>query len=530
MLALDPGFYDAIILRASLTFSKVQISRGLVSEDETRQLLEEGRGYLRRAQAIDPEGVWTHRANANFLLASGDTAGSIAAWKRARALAPWSPGLAQGLCPIELARTPGSAPAPESCRSMIALDSLNPDNLRVAGYYYQYGNRLQEGEALTRRCIALDPTSLQCYADLGDNLQMQGRLEESLVPLRQGERLEPDNLQVHITLGFTLMGLERMDEAIDELRRAVALPAEDRDFKHYLVDALIMAGRTGDAIEAGRATVRKVPRSPQAHRSLANALWAAGQFEAALTELKTAVDLNPNGTDERLQYASANRLLGRVAEAQRAVDQVVLRDPNSFASRDALVSQLEWIGQPAQALVELERRGDSTDARDVIARAVMEIELGRNQDAAATMAQARQLDSAAVDNHPATSQVYAIIGPSDMAIRAVDRYRALDPWNQFMIASQIWVYAHHGKRAEALAKLDSLERRRTKVAPSEIPLLLAYAGVGDTARAIAALNRSIARRDWSWIYLAPEDPRLAILKGRPEYRAALRALREAGDR
>ncbi len=530
LLLLDPNLYDAIVTRASLTFAKVTMSRGLVSDEQLRALGDEGRSFLRRAQAIDPDGAPTHRANAAFLLSTGDTAGSIAAYARARELTPWSPGLARELCPLELAGTPRSAPVPESCRSMVALDSLNPGQLRSAGNYYQYAYRFGDAEAVTRRCIALDPSSTQCYADLGDILQMAGRLEESLVPLRQAERLEPEYVQIHITLGVALMGLERMDEAIDQLRKAAELPAEDRDFERYLVDALIMAGRNDEAIAAGRATVRKVPLSPQAHRSLANALWAAGQFDAALKESKTAIDLNPGGSEEWLQYAYANRLLGRVAEAQRAVDQVLRRDPKSFGSREALAGQLEWIGEPARAIEELAQRGDSTDARDLVLRAALLTDLDRNQEARVTLRRARELDSATVDNHPASHIIYGLAGPDDAAIKSVDQYRALDPWNQFMIASQIWVYARHGKRAEALVKLDSLERRRAKVAPSEIPMLLAYAGVGDTARALAALNRSIEKRDWQWIYLSPADPRIALLRNRPEYQAAVRALRESGDR
>lgn len=529
LLALDPDLLDAITFRAYLTFTKALTSLGRVSEAEIRQTLEEGRSFLRRAQALDPDGPMTLRANAAFLLASGDTAGSIAAFSRALTIRPWSPALAQDLCPLELARAPRTAPLPGSCRSMLTLDSLNPGSIRAAGYFFQFARRFEEAETAYRRCISLDPANVMCYGDLGDMLQMQGRLTESLVPLQQAVRLEPDNLQLQITLGFVLMGLERLDEALEHLRKAASLPSEDRDFEHYLVDALVMAGRPAEAIDAGRATVRKVPQSPLAHRSLASTFWAAGQFEAALKEVKVAIDLNPSGTDEWLQYAAANRILGRVAEAQRAVDQVMRLDPTSFSSREALVTQLEWIGQLGPALDQIEKRKDSTEARDWILRAWMQMELDRAQEALASLARARQLDSTTVDDHQVTEFIYALTGQHEAAIRAADHYRTLDPLNQFLIAMQIWVYARSGRRTEALAKLDSLEKRRAEVAPSEAPLLLAYAGVGDTVRAAAALSRSVARRDWDWIYLSLSDPRLALLRGKPEFEAAVRALRQGGD-
>ena len=83
---------------------------------------------------------------------------------------------------------------------------------------------------------------------------------------------------------------------------------------------------------------------------------------------------------------------------------------------------------------------------------------------------------------------------------------------------------------EARAMLDSLEQREQRLPMSAVPLIYAYVGVGDTARAIAQFSRAIEARDWDLYPIVLRDPMLAMLHGTPAYRKALElfGLKEGG--
>jgi tetratricopeptide (TPR) repeat protein/predicted Ser/Thr protein kinase len=530
VLAADPSFLEAIAFRAHLALQPSIQFRGTVSAQEVAQGLVEGRALLQRAQAIDPEAAPTLQTNALFLLASDDTAGAVAQLRRAWAVRPYAVRLTGDLCPLELARVTLTGPLPGSCVALMSLDSLNPRVMQIAGFHFVWANRLDDGIAAYRTCVRLTPAEPSCYWFLGDALQAQGKLEEAIAPLRQAIRLAPEEDFPHVVLGRVLLGLERMDEAAEVLRKAVSIPNHMAEAGQYLVDALVMANRPQEAIEAARKDVREYPNNPMAQMALGKAYFVAQQHEAALAAFRAAVSLNPEGLLEAETYAEANRTLGRVAEAQRTVDRIAML-PSSWPGDRSLVRQMTWMGQTAQAL-ELVKQGwqrDTAEVKYLVTRSWLQMQLGQVDSAVASLDLAWRRDSLAADLLPYPMLVYTRAGRSIDALRAADKWRSFDPYNQAMMAQQIWTYARNGRRAQALAMLDSLEVRRRKVAYSEIPLLIAYAGVGDTARAAAALARSVTSRDYWLNEVIPEDSWWDILKGTPEYRVALRALRQQGD-
>jgi hypothetical protein len=123
-----------------------------------------------------------------------------------------------------------------------------------------------------------------------------------------------------------------------------------------------------------------------------------------------------------------------------------------------------------------------------------------------------------------------LLGDHNAAIQESDRLRQADLWDQGGMAQQIWFYARGGRLPAARGMLDTLEQRVTRVRPSIIPLIIAYIGVGDTAKARTLLAESAARRQIGWLDFLPSDPLFADLRETPEFKEMMRLFLQSGDR
>ena len=84
------------------------------------------------------------------------------------------------------------------------------------------------------REVERHPSNAMALADLAHVLTRLGRLEDGLAIDRRLLRLEPDNPTVLYNLACSLALLRRADEALDALERAVALGYDDA--AHLLAD------------------------------------------------------------------------------------------------------------------------------------------------------------------------------------------------------------------------------------------------------------------------------------------------------
>jgi Flp pilus assembly protein TadD len=84
------------------------------------------------------------------------------------------------------------------------------------------------------REVERHPRNLSALADLAHVLTRLGRLEDGLAIDRRLVRLEPDNPTVHYNLACSLALLGRKEEALDALEAAVANGYDD--VEHLLAD------------------------------------------------------------------------------------------------------------------------------------------------------------------------------------------------------------------------------------------------------------------------------------------------------
>lgn len=217
---------------------------------------------------------------------------------------------------------------------------------------------------------------------------------------------DPRDAEGHFLLGVAESGAGRIQTGIRHLGRAVALDPQG-EYRAQLAKLLTLVRRDGDAA----ATLRDAEQAPPADalsRDTMGCVYARlGDHAAALAHFDEAVRLEPRNTQYRYNQAATLSFLGRMDEADAALEALIALKPGEARAhhllaglrkqspernhverlarthaeaRDggdrlrlgyALAKELEDIGQPAEALnvlcaVNAEHRGilPYTFARD----------------------------------------------------------------------------------------------------------------------------------------------------------------------
>jgi len=110
--------------------------------------------------------------------------------------------------------------------------------------------RHEEAVPLVARAHELDPLSHR--TDLATALLRAGRLDEGLAVARRAVELDPEYGRARATLGWALVLSDRMEEGIAELKRGAELTHGDAMFLAQLGEAYGLAGRREEALDVLR--------------------------------------------------------------------------------------------------------------------------------------------------------------------------------------------------------------------------------------------------------------------------------------
>ena len=209
------------------------------------------------------------------------------------------------------------------------------------------------------------------------------------------------------------------------------------------------------------------------------------QWDRAAREHQTAVRLEPGNVEASIQYARHQMMRGRPGEALRWFQRARAVDPASAV----LLSQASYAyylnGQMDSAMAE-SRRALETDPENLTAIGLGALVLLGN-------------------------------GFSDSARRLMERVRAGSSF-----PFRAWVMAKTGDTAGVRRVLRELGAGSPQPWMAETRRASAYLGLGDTANALAALERATDRGEiWSSVQYVT-DPMYAPLSASPRYRSLLR--------
>ena len=196
----------------------------------------------------------------------------------------------------------------------------------------------QNGEALWRHAIAVDPANARALANLGATLAGQGRTTEALAFYRDAVRLTPGEPKLLVNYGMALGAIGDRDSAVVHLRRAIQIDPGYAKAHLNLADQLAASGRLDEAIGHYRTAIDRDQASGLGRMNLAVTLANAGRLDEALEEANSGVALDPSRADWRFARAMMLKVLGRTPDAMRELEEVLRRQPAHAQARAELAA------------------------------------------------------------------------------------------------------------------------------------------------------------------------------------------------
>jgi TolB-like protein/Tfp pilus assembly protein PilF len=348
-------------------------------------------------------------------------------------------------------------------------------------------------EAALRRALALDPNQVDAWNWLSTVLDEQGRSEEATVALAQALRLDPLAPAPLVNMARREILAGNVAAGEEALLRGLASPLADEMQYGPLIFLNLARGRPAEALELGQSMVLHVA----AETGRPPPLFALIGNNALLGR-----------HDRALQYLQLNREKFPGALAMRAFELSYLSVDAGLLDRTEALSELQGLlpgGQPD------------------IARAWPDT-IGRY------------------------GELLALEGHHQRAVGVLEELSrtASGAWPRAFRARQAlaWAYLQSGeqdKADEVLAAL--LEDYDAAIAAGETRLFSPESGylngglggkaratllLGDTDGALALLEQA-AREGWRGYYGASRDPRWAIVRDEPRFRAVMAWVKEDLD-
>lgn len=203
-----------------------------------------------------------------------------------------------------------------------ALDRLRRDlggrvqgdgALLVRAAQAREAGRLDEAEALCRKCLAHDPDDRSALRLLAVVLLNAKRPADAVVPLEHLAALLPtaENLRF---LGGAWLSAGQAERAAQVLDRAAELAPADPAVAEMRASALLEASRYAEAVMVARS----LPNNPNARFTEGSALHLLGDYPAAITVLRGVVAAHPKHSFAWNSLAQSLYALGQTAEAENA--------------------------------------------------------------------------------------------------------------------------------------------------------------------------------------------------------------------
>jgi Flp pilus assembly protein TadD/predicted Zn-dependent protease with MMP-like domain len=229
-----------------------------------------------------------------------------------------------------------------------------------------------------KRCFEEDASGdparpLEALLDRAAERYDHGDFQASLTCAEEAARVEPRSVEAHHDRAAALQEIGRLDEAESAFTRALALDPDDPETLAGAADLYInRLPPTNDHTETGLEFARRgsrrlkrvrAPHGSRPDRALVarlallegQALNDLGRSREALMRLDAALAAVPDDSHARYERAVALFDLCRFAEAKRAFNEVLLKNPHDAWAHHHLGLTLERLGDVASADRELAR-------------------------------------------------------------------------------------------------------------------------------------------------------------------------------
>jgi TolB-like protein/DNA-binding winged helix-turn-helix (wHTH) protein/Tfp pilus assembly protein PilF len=232
------------------------------------------------------------------------------------------------------------------------------------------------------------------------------------------------------------------------------------------------------------------PGLAEAHTTLAFLnLYHDWNWAAADREFRRAIELNPNYANAHHWYAEYLSLIGQHETAIREAERARELDPMS-----SIINT--WVG----SRYFFARKYDTAvqQYRNVV-----------------------ELDPNFVPAHLALGQAYVQMKMFPEAIAELEKAVALSGGSPVYIASLAHAYGVTGRRSDTLRLIDDLKKLSGRRYVASFDMAIAWLGLGDKERTLAALEKAVADRSPRLLFLMV-DPRFDAVRSDPRFQTLIR--------
>ncbi|MEH6637203.1 MAG: tetratricopeptide repeat protein [Halioglobus sp.] len=216
------------------------------------------------------------------------------------------------------------AEAEEACAQAKNLNSgFNSDVQLALGRLYRYRGWYEKAAEELNSAIAISPTAVDVYIELGEVLAAQHKYDAAEAALLRAVDLKRNYWKAHEALAHFYYGTERYSEAAKEYEIVTRLTPDVATSFANIGTAYWMMGDTQKARLAYERSLQLKP-SRQAYTNIGMFYYYAGQFDAAANMQKLALDYAPDD----------HRVWGRLAESYRFVPD---KEAESLSAYDRAV-------------------------------------------------------------------------------------------------------------------------------------------------------------------------------------------------
>ena len=201
--------------------------------------------------------------------------------------------------------------------------------------------RLMRGYDFTRGVLGLDPEARRAWSAIyaegharsdpnplasalsgaGAELGRTGRVEEGVALLREAIAMDPTAARPRTLLGLLFLRQDRLEDAARELDAAKRISFRETGARTELGFVLLRMGREEEALVELRDVLRIDRRAPRAYVGVGMILAKRERTAEAITAFQNAIQVDPTHGPAHLRLAEALDRLGRPVEAWSAAEQ-----------------------------------------------------------------------------------------------------------------------------------------------------------------------------------------------------------------
>jgi predicted Zn-dependent protease len=248
--------------------------------------------------------------------------------------------------------------------------------------------------------------------------------------LREAVSRQPRSANLRFLLGATLLQLQRSDDAIRELREAARLDPRRRDAAKLLASELVGQKQYAEAIRYLTPLVAAQPGDEETYLLLTQAYYdrgEAGDNERAIDAADQGLKRYPRSAGLMTSKALALREVGRLAEAQKLLEQALRLHPGLIQAQAVMADVFNRQGNYAPAIplfrAVLVADAGHVESRVGLSRAL--VATGATEEALAEMNRAKELAPDNARIRLELSQLYSKLGMTERAREEAEAFRQL---------------------------------------------------------------------------------------------------------